>query len=69
MTAIERQSALTRVREFSHTETSQAWIKFLEAEIEAVTDVMVTAESDQAMYRAQGAVRKLRDMIRRVQAA
>jgi hypothetical protein len=68
MTSTERQSALTRVREVSHTETSQAWVKFLEAEIVAASDVMTTTDDDHAMYRHQGAVRKLRNMLRRVQA-
>jgi hypothetical protein len=59
--------ALEQLKAVAHTESSAIWLAFLETEIDQITNMMVTTEDDATMHRHQGAVRKLRDILRRVQ--
>lgn len=63
----QNHQALAQLKAVAHTDSSAIWIAFLESEIEQVTNLMITTEDDATMHRHQGAVRKLRDILRRVQ--
>lgn len=59
--------AMEQLRTVAHTDSSAIWIAFLETEIDQVMSMMVTTEDDATMHRHQGAIRKMRDILRRVQ--
>lgn len=63
MTAAETRKRLQALR---HSESSRMWRDFLTYEADAWTEKMVAATDHETMLRAQGAVRALREAVRKV---
>lgn len=59
-------AARKRLERLQHAESTKAWIAFLESEIEEWTEKTVRADDHDFMLRYQGAVRALREAIRKV---